>query len=82
MPTNPSGRELMALLEKDGWQRGHRATHGVFYFKRFSGERIPRSTVIPDKSEPLVDRTFGAILSVKQTGLGKSGYNELVEKYK
>ena len=81
MPTNPSGRELMALLEKDGWDQGGRRTHGVFYSKHFPGECIPRSTVIPDKSDPLPDPTFGAILSVKQTGLGKNGYNELKENY-
>jgi len=82
MPPNPSGRELMELLEKDGWKRGGRRTHGVFYSKHFPGERFPRSTVVPDKTDPLPDGTFGAILSVKQTGLGKNGFNELVRNYK
>lgn len=71
----------MALRSKDGRQSGGRRTHGVFYFKRFPNERIPRSTVIPDKSGPLPDPTLGAILSVKQTGLGKSGLMELIERY-
>ena len=77
---NPSGRELMALLTRDGWIEGGRRTHGVFFSKQFLGERIPRSTVIPDKSGPLPDMTLGAILSVKQTALGKNGLNDLIER--
>ena len=67
-----SGRELMALLEKDGWLPGGRRTHGMFYSKLFPGEARPRSTVVPDISTPLQHSTLGAILSVKQTGLGQS----------
>ena len=44
-----SGRELMRLLERDGWIRGGRRTHGVFYSKQFPGESRPRSTVVPDQ---------------------------------
>ena len=72
----------MRLLELDGWVRGGRRTHGIFYSRSFPGERFPRSTVIPDKSEPLPPTTLGAILSVKQTGLGRNGLQELVEKYR
>ena len=81
MPNNPSGRELMTLLKRDGWAEGGRRTHGVFFSKRFPGERIPRSPVVSNKSDPLPDPTLGAILSVKQTGLGKNGLNELIERY-
>lgn len=72
----------MRLLELDGWTRGGRRTHGVFYYKHFPGERFPRSTVIPDKSDSLPSTTLGAILSVKQTGLGRTGLQELVDKYR
>ena len=71
----------MALLDKDGWEQGGRRRHGIFYSKLYPGESIPRSTVIPDKSDELPDTTFGAILSVKQTGLGKTGLNDLIEKF-
>ncbi len=71
----------MKLLEKDGWIPAQRRTHGVFFHKFFPGEPVPRSTVIPDKSEPLNDFVFGAIVSVKQTGIGKAGYQQLVDKY-
>jgi hypothetical protein len=71
----------MKLLELDGWQRRGRRAHGVFYHKRFPGEQTPRSTVIPDKSGPIPNSAPGAILSVKQTALGRAGLQELIEKY-
>ena len=71
----------MALLEQDGWTSGGRRRHGIFYSKQFSGERFPRSTVIPDKAGPLPEGTLGAILSVKQTGLGRNGLNDLIERF-
>lgn len=72
----------MRLLERDGWTQGGRRTHGVFYSRRFPGEQFPRSTVIPDKAEPLPPTTLGAILSVKQTGLGNAGLQDLINKYR
>ena len=75
---NISGRELMRLLERDGWVRGGRRTHGILYSKRFPGEAHPRSTIIPDISTPLKPATLGAILSVKQTGLGSAGLRNLL----
>jgi predicted RNA binding protein YcfA (HicA-like mRNA interferase family) len=75
-----SGRELMRLLEQDGWTRGGRRTHGVFYSKQFPGESRPRSTVVPDKATPLPPSTLGAILSVKQTGIGASGLQALIQQ--
>ena len=76
---NISGRELMRLLEHDGWISGGRRNHGVFYHKFFPGENLPRSTVIPDKSTPLPETTLGAILSVKQTGIGRVGLQALID---
>ncbi|MBI2918621.1 MAG: type II toxin-antitoxin system HicA family toxin [Chloroflexi bacterium] len=76
-----SGRQLIRLLEIDGWQVRGRATHGVFLFKKFPGETIPRTTVVPDKADDLPDGTLGAILGVKQTGLGRTGLKTLIEKH-
>ena len=78
---NISGRELMRLLEADGWISGGRRNHGVFYHKQFPSEKRPRSTVIPDKSNPLPDSTLGAILSVKQTGIGRTGLQEMIDAH-
>ena len=43
----------MRLLERDGWTQGRRTNHGIFFYKQLPGENRPRTTVIPDKSEPL-----------------------------
>ena len=75
-----SGQELMRLLERDGWIRGGRRTHGVFYSKQFPGESRPRSTFVPDKATPLPPSTLGAIFSVKQTGIGASGLQALLQQ--
>ncbi len=74
-----TGHELMALLEKDGWIPGGMRTHGVFYSKLFPGEARPRSTIVPNISVPLQRSTLGAILSVKQTGLGRTGLQALID---
>ncbi len=79
---NISGRELMRLLEREGWTPDRLRNHGVLYFRRFPGERLPRSTVIPDRSEPLAPGTLGSILSVRQTGLGRVGLQNLIDKYR
>ena len=72
----------MRLLEQDGWTSGGRRTHGILYYKHFPGELRPRYTVIPDKSTPLSRKTLGAILGVRQTGLGRVGLQELRDKYR
>lgn len=77
-----SGKELMRLLDADGWVQGGRRNHGIFYSKQFLDEAYPRSTVIPDKMDDLPAGTLGAILSVKQTGLGRSGLQSLIDRYR
>ena len=72
----------MRLLDQDGWTNGGRRTHGVLYYRRFPGELRPRSTIIPDKSSPLPQSTLGLILGVKQTGLGRTGLQDLIDKYR
>ena len=79
---NISGRELMRLLEREGWTPVGRRNHGILYSRRFPGERFPRSTVIPDNTKPLVPTTLGVILSVKQTGLGRVGLQDLIDKHR
>ena len=69
----------MRLLERDGWIRGRRANHGVFFSKQFPGENRPRTTVIPDKSAPLPNGTLAAILGPKQTGIGRAGLQALID---
>ncbi len=76
-----SGRQLLRLLELDGWTLGGRRNHGVMVYKQFPGEPYRRSTVVPDKTSDLTPTTLGAILSVKQTRLGHGGLQELIDNY-
>jgi len=73
------GTDLIRLLKADGWQEGRYATHGMTLTKRF-GERT-RVTFIPPKRGSLPEGTLMAILSDKQTGLGKNGLLELIDKF-
>lgn len=79
---NISGRRLIRLLEREGWTLGRETRHGIFVSRRFPGDRFPRTTVIPNKTTDLGDRTLGAILSVRQTGLGRVGLQNLIDKYR
>lgn len=74
-----SGKKLINLLKKDGWQEGRRATHGLTLTKKFK-DKI-RITFIPMKGKSLPIGTLMAILSDKQTGLGKEGLLELIKKH-
>ena len=72
----------MRLLERDGWTLGRETRHGIFVSRHFPGEAVPRSTVIPNKAADLTNSTLGGILSVKQTGLGNAGLQDLINKYR
>ncbi len=74
-----SGKDLIKLLQKDGWLQGRMATHGVSLTKAF-GDRT-RVTIIPDSSASLDEGTLQAILGPKQTRIGKAGLLDLINKY-
>jgi predicted RNA binding protein YcfA (HicA-like mRNA interferase family) len=74
-----SGKQLIRLLRKDEWILKGRTRHGVALTKHF-GDRT-RVTVIPDTNASLDDGTLAAILGVKQTGIGKKGLLDLVNKF-
>lgn len=72
-----SGKDLIRLLKKDGWIEGEYRTHGVALWKRFpDGKRV---TIIPTKSRSLPSGTLAAILSDRQTGLGRQGLERLLK---
>ena len=81
MPIAISGIELAGLLRKDAWREGRRTNHGIFFSKQFPGEPTPRTTIVPDKSKDLAEKTLSVILSVKQTKLGSKGLQELIDRY-
>jgi predicted RNA binding protein YcfA (HicA-like mRNA interferase family) len=76
-----TGFQLIRLLELDGWQRGRSGTHGQALYKHLPDERRTVTTVVPRTRASLPTGTLGAILSVKQTRLGRNGLAALMEKY-
>lgn len=73
-----SGKQLIRLLKKDGWVEGRRTKHGIALTKPI-GERT-KVTIIPDTRAPLPEGTLQAILGTKQTGIGKRGLLELLNR--
>ena len=77
-----SGHDLLGLLEKDGWtRRGQTTSHGVYVYKQFPDERRPRHAVIKDTRELLPPSYLSYILGPKQTGLLRTGLEELERQY-
>lgn len=74
-----TGNELIKLLAKDGWQEGRKANHGRSMTKK-SSDRV-LVTIIPMSNESLPTGTLSAILSSKQTRIGRKGLLALIEKY-
>lgn len=74
-----TGRQLIGLLEKDGWIVNRSTRHGVAMTKSFSDRT--KVTIIPNTRAPLDDGTLGAILGVKQTGIGKAGLRKLMDEH-
>jgi predicted RNA binding protein YcfA (HicA-like mRNA interferase family) len=73
------GKQLIKLVQKDGWIIKHRATHGVALAKKFRDHS--RVTVIPDSRAELDEGTLAAIIGPKQMAIGKQGLLELIDKY-
>ena len=73
-----SGTDLMALLEDNGWIFFKKSKHGFLYCKDFPSGR--RRATIPNKSKSLPPGTLSAILSDKQTGLGRKGLLRLLDE--
>ncbi len=74
-----SGKKLIKLLQKDGWIIHRRTRHGVSLIK-VVGERT-RATIVQDTGAIIPVGTLSDILNEKQTGIGKKGLLELVNKY-
>jgi predicted RNA binding protein YcfA (HicA-like mRNA interferase family) len=75
-----TGRQLIRLLQKDGWVLGSQKTHGVGLRKPQPGDRT-LVTVIPNKTDSLKPGTLRAILSDDQTRLGRDGLERLIKTY-
>jgi predicted RNA binding protein YcfA (HicA-like mRNA interferase family) len=73
-----SGKQLVKILTNDGWVKGRRTKHGIALTK-FIGGRT-KVAIIPDTRASLPEGTLQAILGIKQTGIGKAGLLELLNK--
>lgn len=74
-----SGKQLIGLLRRDGWEVGRKAKHGITLTKSFRNKT--RVIFIPDTRASLPVGTRKAILSDKQTGLGSKGLLRLLNNY-
>jgi predicted RNA binding protein YcfA (HicA-like mRNA interferase family) len=74
-----SGEQLLKLLEKDSWELGRKTTHGISIKKYIKGHW--KVAIIPKTGASLPIGTLSAILGSKQTGIGKKGLLELLNKY-
>ena len=81
MPDLPTltGRQLYRLLIADGWEVRRRSNHGLFLTKQF--ENRTRTTVIKNTGRDVPNGTLSAILSQRQTGLGRDGLIRLIERH-
>jgi len=66
---------------KNGWEEFARNNHGIALKKEFPNGEI-RVTTIKDTSDSIPIGTLKAILSNKQTGLGRKGFLNLLNKKK
>ena len=74
-----TGFQLIKLLKKDGWIVGRKANHGRTMTKRI-GNRT-RVTFVPEQRASLPSGTLSAILSQKQTGIGRSGLLKIINEF-
>lgn len=74
-----SSRQFIRLLKKEGWVEAGRRTHGLALVKKFDG--MTKVALDPENRNPLAQSVLGAILSVKQTGIGRGGLKTMIKKH-
>ena len=72
-----SGRRLIRLLERDGWERVRQANHGIWLRKKVGDKTL--HTTVKDTTKTIPSTTLGQILGQKQTGLGHAGLRKLLD---
>jgi predicted RNA binding protein YcfA (HicA-like mRNA interferase family) len=75
-----TGKQLIRLLEQDGWIRGRKSLHGIT-FRKPHPDGVTHVTTVPDKRSPLPDGTLNAILGPKQTGIGRDRLGEMIQRH-
>jgi predicted RNA binding protein YcfA (HicA-like mRNA interferase family) len=73
-------KDLIKILEIEGWQIKRRANHGLAMAKYFDGKN--HITIIPTKDKSMPKGTLMAILGMKQTQIGREHFLELYKAFK
>lgn len=75
-----TGKQLIKLLRRDGWELVRKANHGLALAKMGPDGRT-HVTVVPDKRSPLPDGTLADILGPLQTQIGRHRLADLIERF-
>jgi len=75
-----TGKQLIRLFRRDGWIEVRRVRHGIA-FAKVGPDGRQRTTIIPDKRSVLPPGTLAAILSPKQSELGRDGLVALIRQH-
>jgi predicted RNA binding protein YcfA (HicA-like mRNA interferase family) len=76
-----TGKQLIRLLLKAGGTIEGKSTPGSHIAVIYHVRGRKRVFIVPDTSSSLPKGTLHGIISIKQTGLGKSGLLKLLNKY-
>lgn len=76
-----TGKELIRLLVKDGWEIRRKMNHGMGLSKYFPEIDRHLITCVPDKNTPLSKSTLGLILGPNQSKIGREGLQKLIDEY-
>jgi predicted RNA binding protein YcfA (HicA-like mRNA interferase family) len=74
-----SGKTLIKLLEKDGWEQGRKTRHAFSLTKKVGDHTLV--AYVQNCREPLDTGTLHDILGLKQTKIGSDGLLALLNKY-
>ncbi len=73
-----TGKELIKLLEKDGWQIARKSGKHFSLIKKFKDRT--RVTTIKNTQDDIPRGTLNAILGKDQTNMGREGFLKLLHK--
>ena len=76
-----TGKELIKLLEKAGWQKGRKAKHGRCLTRRDPNSGKTRVAFIPEKTRSLPKSTLGKIIGPQQMNIGRNGLLDLIKRF-
>ena len=76
-----TGKQLIRLLRKDGWEIRRKVNHGISLSKYHPNHNRVLVTCVPDKNRELSKNTLGMILSPNQSRIGRKGLKKLIDTH-